>query len=65
GKTIFAVGDSRALLEAAGIPMKLPEGEDDPGLIVVNEISKAAARRFIAALAQHRHPQRETDPPRI
>ena len=66
GKTIFAPGDSRRLLEAAGIPLLLPQGAgDDPGLVVADRIDASATQRFTDALAHHRHPQRETDPPRV
>ena len=64
GKTILALGESRSLLDAAGIPMELPDGGEDPGLILAGDAA-SATEAFIAALAKHRHPARETDPPRI
>ena len=66
-KPIFALGSGSALLTAAGVPEKLPDGEDDPGLIVGSGAEDAAdgATRFIAALAKHRHFERETDPPEV
>ena len=63
GKPILALGASRALLESALIPMELPSGEADPGLVVSGE--GTAAGSFIAAIAKHRFPERETDPPRV
>jgi catalase len=59
GKTILALGASKALLDRAGIPPALQGGEPDPGLIVA-AASKAdsAAADFIAALGKHRHPAR-------
>jgi catalase len=66
GKTILALGVSKSLLGKAGIPTTLPSGEPDPGVLLVpSSESDAAAAAFIEAVAQHRHPSRETDPPRI
>jgi catalase len=59
-KPILAVGDGEELLDACGIS----DGRPDPGLIVAPE-ADAAADRFIAAIGQHRHFVRETDPPRV
>ncbi|HTE44071.1 MAG TPA: catalase [Gemmatimonadaceae bacterium] len=64
-KTILAYGASLALLEQADIAPQADE-PPDAGLLVVDAAKGAAAvRAFIAALAKHRHPERETDPPRI
>ena len=62
-KTILALGSGRSLLEKAGI---MAGGEDDPGILLVdiNEAEKAASK-FIAAIAVHRHPSRDSDPPKI
>jgi catalase len=66
GKTILALGTSTMLLDAAGIPKELPGGEPDPGLILQPSVAVAAdAERFIAAVARHRHPERDRDPPLI
>ena len=65
-KPIMLIGDAGALLAKAGIPARLPSGEDDPGLLEVGDekgVSGVAA--FIEALAAHRHFARETDPPRV
>ena len=43
------------------LPTTLPDGSDDPGLVMAR--SGDAASAFIAALARHRHFARETDPP--
>ena len=66
GKTILAFGASRALIEEAGIAESLPSGEPDPGILlgVIDNLWESAAG-FIAAVGKHRHPERETDPPRI
>jgi catalase len=62
-KTILVLGAKSALVERAMLPAKLPDGRDDPGLVMAR--SGDAASAFIAALARHRHYERETDPPRI
>ena len=59
-KTILALGASSRLLEKAGIAARLPSGEQDPGIV-----SAASADAFIAAMAKHRHPERDRDPPLI
>jgi len=65
-KTILVLGASSALLEKAGVPTTLPDGKPDTGLIVAASESAAdAAETFIKGIAKHRHPQRETDPPRV
>jgi catalase len=64
-KTILALGASSMLLDKAGIPMKLPSGAEDPGLLVETSGGSACADAFVAAVGKHRHPSRDTDPPRI
>jgi len=59
-KTILALPASSQLLEKAGISRTLPSGESDPGLLVA-----ADPQAFIAAVASHRHPARDMDPPLI
>ncbi len=61
-KSILALGASTLLLEKAGIRPTLPDGSADPGLVIGDAGSIDA---FIAAMGQHRHPQRETDPPLV
>jgi catalase len=60
GKTLLAIGASKALLERAGASTSLANGEPDPG-ILIGAAAKAehAAADFIAALGRHRHPERE------
>ena len=62
-KTILALGASRRLLEIAGVAGRVGK---DPGLISA-EAGKAtqATAAFVAALAAHRHPSRDSDPPRV
>ena len=66
GKTILAIGAAQALLDKAGIASTLASGKPDPGILVasVDALDEGAAA-FIAATGKHRHPVRETDPPRI
>ncbi|MDQ6629624.1 MAG: catalase [Pseudomonadota bacterium] len=63
-KPILVLGANSALLEKAGLPLSLPDGGADPGLIVGGADSEAASA-FITALGMHRHFARETDPPRV
>jgi catalase len=46
------------------VPQTLPNGDADPGLTRTTDAS-AGADAFIAGLARHRHPERETDPPAV
>ena len=65
-KPMLALGASALLLERAGILPTLPSGEADPGIVLGRAgAGNAAARAFVQALAQHRHFERETDPPRV
>jgi catalase len=65
-KPILALGAGAELLGKAGIPPALPSGDADPGLVVASsEDGTSAAGAFIAALAKHRHFERETDPPLV
>ncbi|MEJ8859422.1 catalase [Variovorax robiniae] len=66
GKTILAFGASQALLAEAKVQELLPTGERDPGIVLADASDgEQAAQRFIQALALHRHPERETDPPAV
>ncbi len=60
GKTILAIGASKALMERAGATVTLSSGGADPG-IVMGASAKAddAVAEFITALGKHRHPERE------
>jgi catalase len=65
-KPILVLGASSGLIDKAGIPLTLPSGKPDPGLVVA--ASGEAGKTFDAfkgALAAHRHFARETDPPRV
>jgi catalase len=62
-KPILALGAGAALLSNAGIPQSLPTGKKDPGLVARSGDLDSTANAFIAALARHRHFERESDPP--
>jgi catalase len=65
-KPILILGAASALIEKAGIPMALPSGKRDPGLISVKpDGAGEGAADFIKALGSHRQFARETDPPRV
>lgn len=58
-KTLMFIGEARSILQACGID---PDAKE-PGLIAMAKWSARAPGAFIDALARHRHPERETDPP--
>ena len=60
GKAILVLPASATLLKAAGVSATLPSGEADPGVVSGGDVET-----FIAAIARHRHPERETDPPQV
>jgi catalase len=65
-KAILAIGAGSDLLEAAGIPPSLPSGTADPGILLARaDAVDAMLPRFIAAVARHRHFERQSDPPRV
>jgi catalase len=66
GKAMMALGSGVELLVSAGVPMALPDGAEDPGLIVADGADAGSAlMAFKAALAGHRVYARETDPARV
>jgi catalase len=62
-KSMLFLGAASAIAEKAMIPPKLPNGEEDPGIVRAGKGN--AASRFLAALVRHRHFERESDPPAI
>jgi len=63
-KTILALGAGATILSNAGIPQSLPTGKPDPGLVIGRSGGlDSTAKAFVAALARHRHFERESDPP--
>ena len=64
GKTILALGASKALLEKAGIEAALANGQQDPGVhVATGAKAEGALAGFILALGKHRHPEREAAAP--
>jgi catalase len=64
-KTILVMGDAAAVLDEARLPATLPTGEPDEGLISHDGDVESAFGIFAAAIQQHRHFARETDPPLV
>jgi len=65
-KTILALEGSSTVLEAAGIPPLLQDGDGDPGVLVVDgQDQGTVAEAFIRAIARHRHFERQIDPPPV
>jgi len=65
-KPILALGAGCDLVENAGVPAKLPNGEPDPGLVLFRKGTAAdALSRFVPAIVRHRHHEREMDPPEL
>ena len=63
-KTILALGAGEQLLAAARILAASEKGSDDPGLLRIATAGEAAPK-FVAAIARHRHFERQTDPPMV
>ena len=59
-KTILALGASSRLLEKAGVSVS---ARSDEGLLVAAATDKNIAKKFMSAVAKHRFPERETNPP--
>jgi catalase len=65
-KPILALGAGQDLVENAGVPLTLPNGEPDPGVLQFSDESvEEAVQKFIQAIATHRHFAREMDPPPV
>ena len=65
-KTILALGGSSKILTKAGIPLALPSGATDPGVLFQGQDgSEPNAQSFIAAIGLHRHLERDRDPPLV
>ena len=63
GKTILALGASSSMLERAAIPEARRGRAPDQGVILTKAFDSNTAQAFIKAVAMHRHPERESDPP--
>ena len=60
GKTILALGVSKALLDRGGVEVTMKSGERDPGILTGDSANaEQAIKGFIMALGKHRHPERE------
>jgi catalase len=66
-KAILALGAGADLVDSAGVPAKLPNGKEDPGLIIDRKLDEPeeALESFMDAIAAHRAFQREMDPPGV
>ena len=65
-KPILVLGAGQDLVENSGVPLKLPSGESDPGLLrFPDDHVEEALDQFIEAIAKHRHFAREMDPPPV
>jgi catalase len=65
-KPILVMGTGSTLLDRAGISLELADGTPDPGLLAFDtDELDAALEAFTAAIAKHRHFERQTDPPQI
>ncbi|MEI9942006.1 MAG: catalase [Pseudomonadota bacterium] len=64
-KPILALGTGADLLESAGVPVVLPSGKADSGMLVGHADAAEALPAFIAAVGRHRHHDRELDPPAV
>ena len=63
GKPMLVFGAGAKLLDAAGVPQKLADGSDDPGLLLAGTgVAGEALGGFIEALAKHRHVERAMNP---
>jgi catalase len=65
-KPILVLGAASGLIDKAGIPLTLPSGQRDTGLVVAaSGETEKTFEAFKRAIAAHRHFARETDPPRV
>ncbi len=66
GKTLLALGAASTLFDKSGVNAELPGGGSDPGVLkAAAGGAPASLQAFMAAVAKHRHPERETDPPTV
>ena len=65
-KPILVLGEGQDLVENAGVPLRLSNGDRDPGLLQFSDGQiKEALEQFVEAIAKHRHFAREMDPPPV
>jgi catalase len=59
-KPILALDGASVLLEAAHVPPMLPDGNGDPGVLVVSGQDHATVvEAFVRAIGRHRHFERQ------
>ena len=65
-RPILGVGAGTDFIEGAGVPAALVNGQPDPGLLLFSKgHARDAIPQFVKAIARHRHPEREMDPPEV
>jgi catalase len=64
-KPMLVLGGGSSLLDKAGIPASLPTGAAVPGVVRGDAGARETVAAFVAAMAKHRHFERETDPPLV
>ena len=65
-KTILILGCGQDLVENAGVPLTLPNGDPDSGMLRCSDGNiEEALGGFVKAIAAHRHFAREMDPPPV
>ncbi|RYX94361.1 MAG: catalase [Comamonadaceae bacterium] len=64
-KAILVMGASQALVETAGLSPTFPDGQPDTGVVTASGDLPSSIAQFVKAVAMHRHPGRETDPPAV
>jgi catalase len=65
-KPMLLMGAASSLLEKAGIPLSLPNGDPDPGIVGIKQTDVLVATdAFIKAMTMHKVLERETDPPLV
>ena len=65
-KPILVLGAGQDLVENAGVPLTLPNGDPDPGVLrFPDERVEEGLAQFVDAIAKHRHFAREMDPPPV
>lgn len=77
-KPMLVLGSATTLLQEAMLPLQLPDGRPDPGIVLApgsaaesaedgtaRSTLEAGIDAFVQALARHRHYERELDPPPV
>jgi len=64
-KALLVPDTAQRILDKAGIPTGLPTGDPDPGIIAGRGGDARGLDAFVAAVAEHRHYMRESDPPLV